>query len=232
MARLLQAVSRLIVNMDFFLPLHTFPDARVKPLVIRSLNLNTIQRCVNLLPQLVKQDLITIQNGGSVPNASRPFLVLNADFPALLSYSQYCNSCKLFAVDPKCDLYTLDVNIVSDSTDFDSFALALQTRAAFVPEVLRDWLSNPRPRALVVSGKRATEALRANMPCCFVYETSIFAMVGISGSFDPPPQTQVVNIQSGTLSEVSAFWNGILQHLTNRQRRKGTRHGGKFLRLS
>ena len=205
--------------MEFYLPLHTFPDAQVKPLVIRSLNSNTIQRCIDLLPQLVKQDLMTLQNGGSVPNATRPFLVLNADFPAILSYSQYRNNAKIFAVDPKCNLYTLDVNIVDDDTQYDKIARALQFRAAFVPEVLKEWLANPWPRALVVSGKRATEALRANMPSCYVYETSIFAMVGISGIFDPPPQTQVVNVQAGTLTEVSTFWNGLLQHVTNRQRR-------------
>lgn len=205
--------------MDFFLPLHTFPDAPVKPLVIRSLNFNTIQRCIDLLPLLVKQDLMTLQNGGSVPSPTRPFLVLNADFPAILSYSQYRNNAKMFAVDPKCNLYTLDVNIADDITQYDEIARALQFRAAFVPGVLTEWLADPWARALVVSGKRATEALRANMPSCFVYETSIFAAVGISGDFNPPPQTQVVNIQSGTLAEVATFWNGLLQHVTNRQRR-------------
>ena len=205
--------------MEFYLPLHTFPDASVKPLVIKSLNFNTIQRCIDLLPQLVKQDLMTLQNGGSVPSTTRPFLVLNADFPAILSYSQYRNNCKMFAVDPKCDLYTLDVNIVGDCTTYDDIARALQFRAAFVPKALKDWLTNPWPRALVVSGKRATEALRANMPSCYVYETSIFAMVGISGNFDPPQHTQIVNVQAGTLSEVATFWNGLLQYVTNRQRK-------------
>lgn len=80
-------------------------------------------------------------------------------------------------------------------------------------------LSNPWPKAIVVSGKRATESLRVNMPACLVYESSIFAATGISGDFKPPAQTQVVNVQSGTLAEVNTFWNGLLQHITNRQRR-------------
>ena len=124
----------------------------------------------------------------------------------------------MFAVAPTTNLYSLDVTIVDETTAFDDIARALEAKATFVPHTLRDWLANPWPRALIVSGRRATETLRANIPTNNLYVTSVYAMLGMSGTFQPPPQTQVVNLQSPTLSDIATFWNGLMIHLTNRQR--------------
>ena len=205
--------------MEFFLPLYMFPDARVKPLVILSKSYDLIQQVVNLLPSLVRQDLITLMNGGSVPSETRPFMVLNADFAAILSYSQYKNSAKIFSTDPGVNLYSLDVTVVDDSTDFRAIADAVKARADLVPPTLKEWLANPWPKALVLHGRRATDAFRNQTPPNLaIYESNVFAMAGISGVFDPPSSTQVVNLRSPTLHDVHTFWNGLLHHLTRKDR--------------
>jgi len=202
--------------MDFFLPLSFAADAPVKPLVIKSLSFVTIQRCVDLLPKLLRQDLITVQDGGRIVEG-RPFLVLNTSFAGILNYSQYSTNPKLFVVAPNVELYALDVTVVDDSTSFEAIATALQSKASFQPQVLRDWLQSPRGKALVVIGRKAAEAVRAALPIRNdeIYMSTFYAMAGIQGNFKPPPGTMVVNVTCADISEASDMWYGILQHFTS-----------------
>ena len=210
--------------MEFFLPLYIHVDAPVKPLVVKSLDFGFLQKVIDLLPLLVRQNLVLLQNNSPVPDG-RPFAVINADFASIIQYVSYGSNVKVFTVNPRTELYGLTAHVIDESTDLGLIRMALQSQQSFTPEPMRSFVESlgpggVSPRVLVVSGKTATELVVRTLPTpeYMLLVTDLYTAVGLSGSLDIRPHHRLVNIRVGSSLDLATFFNGLLPLITNRQR--------------